>query len=148
MFIPSRANSPPAAHCCTGAEISQTPWLPHCCGAARDLRFMLLCVEPRVIWRSSWNEILTIFDPYTFSHTPGQKEPGPLCPLPERCRPLAFRQAPPASSPLALCGNGEKVLLLGAFLHDPHLRGRELLSQCESNVRRAIEPHVELFVTR
>src|SRR6516164_8509883 len=33
---------------------------------------MLLCVEPRVIWRASWNRILTIFDPYTFSHRLGQ----------------------------------------------------------------------------
>src|SRR5215468_9945244 len=70
-FLLARS-SPPAAHCCTGAEISQTPWFPHFCGAARDFRFMLLCVEPRVIWRPCWNEILTIFDPYTFSHTQGQ----------------------------------------------------------------------------
>src|SRR5262245_39772486 len=70
-FLLARS-SPSAAHCCTGAEISQTPWFPHFCGAARDFRFMLLCVEPRVIWRPCWNEILTIFDPYTFSHTQGQ----------------------------------------------------------------------------
>src|SRR5262245_36740403 len=71
-FLLARS-SPPAARSCTGAEISQTPWFPHFCGAAPDFRFMLLCVEPRVIWRPCWNEILTIFDPYTFSHTQGHK---------------------------------------------------------------------------
>jgi hypothetical protein len=43
--------SPLTAHWCTGADISQTPWFPHFWNAARVLPFMLLCVEPSVIWR-------------------------------------------------------------------------------------------------
>jgi len=39
---------PLTAHRCTGAEISQIPWFPHFWCAARDLRFVLLCVEPSV----------------------------------------------------------------------------------------------------
>jgi len=30
--------------------------------------FMLLCIDPKVIWGLVGNRILTIFDPYTFLH--------------------------------------------------------------------------------
>src|SRR5262249_60011362 len=43
--------SPLGTHRCSDAEISKTPRFLHFWRAARDLPFVLLCVEPRVIWR-------------------------------------------------------------------------------------------------
>src|SRR5262249_50936546 len=112
-FLLARS-SPPAAHCCTGAEISQTPWFPHFCGAARDFRFMLLCVEPRVIWRPCWNEILTIFDPYTFSHTQGQRPP--------RLRALETFNRCPQLLQFQSCWRSTEAGLLSARSGCEHLR--------------------------
>src|SRR5262245_13700973 len=49
-FLLARGSSL-GAHRCSDAEISKTPRFLHFCRAALDLSFVLLCVEPRVIWR-------------------------------------------------------------------------------------------------
>jgi hypothetical protein len=67
-FILARG-SPLDAQRCGGASILETQrFLPLLVRGSR-LAFMLLCVEPRVIWRACSNRSLTIFDPFTFSHS-------------------------------------------------------------------------------
>jgi len=49
-FLLARGSSL-GAQWCRGAEISKTQWFPHFWCAAHVLPFVLLCVEPMVIWR-------------------------------------------------------------------------------------------------
>jgi hypothetical protein len=110
---------------------------------------MLLCVESRVILRECWNRILTIFDPYTFSHRLGQIEkfksrrsaarprkqtPGRSTPTEVASARCAFgrpghHRLPRLSATSPTKGTGLTALTLSAM---PRKRPRRCSSSCES----------------
>src|SRR5262249_59712817 len=67
--------SPLGTHRCSDAEISKPPRFLHFWRAAHDFAFRATMCRAEGDLEACWNRILTIFDPYTFSHSQGQALP-------------------------------------------------------------------------